>query len=284
MAKELPYFRFTPQEWQNGDIGIEPFDVKGLFIDVCAFYWVRDCSVTTAMLDKRYSHAKELLDQLYKSGIISNTENSDFVSISFLNEQYDMLSTKRKLRQEAGRAGGLAKSSNAKAMLKQKPSNALAIKIKIKKDKDNDKEHLVEDKSSQRVRDIISFCFESWNDLAKTKPHIAPKRKINEATKKKMRSRIKEHPENTEWVDLFQKIMQSKVLGELDDMSWFTFDWIFHAPGNYDKIMAGWVDFKADNGKPKRNSRGVVEEGRTFTDSELAAIERQAIAENPKEG
>jgi hypothetical protein len=140
MAKELPYFRFTPQEWQNGDIGIEPFDVKGLFIDVCAFYWVRDCSVTVAMLDKRYSHAKELLDQLYKSGIISNTENSDFVSISFLNEQYDMLSTKRKMRQEAGRAGGLAKSSNAKAMLKQKPSKPLAIKIKIKNDNDNDKQ------------------------------------------------------------------------------------------------------------------------------------------------
>ena len=34
MAKELPYFRFTVQEWQNGDIGIESYELKGLFIDI----------------------------------------------------------------------------------------------------------------------------------------------------------------------------------------------------------------------------------------------------------
>ena len=38
MAKELPYFRFTVQDWQNKDISLESYEMKGLFIDICGFY------------------------------------------------------------------------------------------------------------------------------------------------------------------------------------------------------------------------------------------------------
>jgi hypothetical protein len=53
MAKELPYFRFTATEWLNGDISLESFELKGLFIDLCSYYWFKDCSVTVAMLEKK---------------------------------------------------------------------------------------------------------------------------------------------------------------------------------------------------------------------------------------
>lgn len=131
MAKELPYFRFTVQEWQNGDIGIESYELKGLFIDICGFYWIKDCTVNLAMLEKRFSNATNLLEQLISLGILKVDEDKN-VNIYFLDDQFDLLSEKRKKRQLAGRKGGLSRSSNAKAMLKQNSSY---------KDKDKEKDN-----------------------------------------------------------------------------------------------------------------------------------------------
>lgn len=125
MANELPYFRFTVQSWQNGKISLESFELKGLFIDICGYYWIQDCDITLAMLQKKFSNAKGIIE-LVNLGIIKHENRHDKVEIEFLNLQYDLLSEKRKLRQQAGSKGG-----NAKAMLKQKGSY---------KDKDNNKD------------------------------------------------------------------------------------------------------------------------------------------------
>ena len=37
MAKELPYFRFTVQEWQNGKISLESYELQGLFMSRCGY-------------------------------------------------------------------------------------------------------------------------------------------------------------------------------------------------------------------------------------------------------
>jgi len=132
MAKELPYFRFTAQEWQNGDISLESYELKGLFIDICAYYWIKDCSITLAMLQKRYSNVQDLLKVLIDLQIIKVENNDEYVTINFLNEQFDILSEARKRRQEAGSKGGKKKRSNAKAMQKQSSSY---------KDKDNYKDN-----------------------------------------------------------------------------------------------------------------------------------------------
>ena len=96
MANELPYFRFTVQAWQNGKISIEDYALKGLFIDVCGYYWVQDCSINLAMLEKRFKDAKDLLCQLLELEIIK--KNQDSVSIDFLDKQFDLLSGKRQKR------------------------------------------------------------------------------------------------------------------------------------------------------------------------------------------
>ncbi len=121
MAKELPYFRFVVQEWQNGDISLESYELKGLFIDICGFYWLKDCSLSLAMLEKRFSNARNLLEQLINTDIIKLKSEGN-ICIEFLDEQFDLLSEKRQKRQLAGQKGGLSKSSNAKAMLKQNSS------------------------------------------------------------------------------------------------------------------------------------------------------------------
>ena len=133
MAKELPYFRFTSSEWQNGNISLESYEMKGLFIDICSYYWVQDCSITLAMLEKRFKDAKELIKELLELDIFYYDLQSGFITISFLNEQFDILSESRKRRQGAGSAGGKKRASNAKAMLKQSSSY---------KDKDKDKDKI----------------------------------------------------------------------------------------------------------------------------------------------
>jgi hypothetical protein len=144
MAKELPYFRFTASEWLNDNISLESYELKGLFIDICAFYWFKDCSINIALLNKRFSDAKELIHELRELEIITFNNNNS-ITIKFLDEQFDLLSEKRKKRSEAGRVGGLKKSSNAKAMLKQKPSY---------KDKDKDKD---KDKYKDNKKEVFTF-------------------------------------------------------------------------------------------------------------------------------
>ena len=163
MAKELPYFRFTSQEWQNGLISLESYHLKGLFIDVCAYYWVQNCSITKAMLGKKFSNDKTELNELVKLGILKVDKN-DNVSIDFLDDQFDALSNLRKKRQLAGRKGGKQKSSNAKAKLKQNSSYK-------DKDKDKDKDNIPAyddfrdyaiSKEENINLDALKFKYDAW--------------------------------------------------------------------------------------------------------------------------
>ena len=159
MATELPYFRFTVSAWQNGKIGIESYELKGLFIDVCGYYWISDCNATLTMLKKRFSNATGLLE-LIELGIIKHENRHDKVEIEFLNIQYDLLSEKRKLRQSAGSKGG-----NAKAKLKQKGSYK-------DKDKDKDKDKVIY--KYNFYQSLIDYGFKEnlikeWMQVRKTK-------------------------------------------------------------------------------------------------------------------
>jgi len=145
MAKELPYFRFTAAEWLNDDISLESYELKGLFIDICAYYWSQDCVLTLAKLEKKFSNATLLLQRLIDTNIIKHENKHDKIKIDFLLTQYDLLSEKRKLRQDAGSKGG-----NAKAMLKQKRSY---------KDNNNNKYN---NKDKEYIADGFLESFDTW--------------------------------------------------------------------------------------------------------------------------
>ncbi len=139
MAKELPYFRFTPSEWQNGNISLEDYENQGFFIQVCCYYWICDCTITKEMLDKKFRHESDKIKYLIANNFIKVEKKTDIINIVFLNEQFDLLSQKRVKRQIAGSLGGKQKCSNAKAMLKQNCSYKDNNKDKDK-DKDNKEE------------------------------------------------------------------------------------------------------------------------------------------------
>jgi len=137
MAKELPYFRFTVQEWQNGDITLEDFEAQGVFINVCCYYWLCNCNVTITKLKRRFSQAQATLESLIEEGIIKTNVVDDIVSINFLDEQWRLLNEKSMVLSKAGKKGYLAKVSQAKARLK----GGLSYKDKDK-EKDNDKDKI----------------------------------------------------------------------------------------------------------------------------------------------
>ena len=87
MAKELPYFRFIVQDWQNGKICLESLDIQGLFINICGYYWINDCHLTLTILKKKFNTYSNFIDELVKLKIIKHEKKYDKIEIDFLNIQ-----------------------------------------------------------------------------------------------------------------------------------------------------------------------------------------------------
>lgn len=131
--KELPYFRVTIQEWQNGSISTQPDSLKGLFFDVCLYYWANNCEVTYEKLLEKFPKKFKSISKLIQKGIIKRSEC--WVNITFLDQQLDELSQNKKFFSEMGKLGQKAKKS--KAPLKPPLSGSSSYKDKNIKDKDN---------------------------------------------------------------------------------------------------------------------------------------------------
>ena len=85
---ELPYFKFYPDEWLTGDVTMEEFDVQGIFANISAYYWKKDCNTSMGKLKKRYRNVtEEQWDSLVDNGIIKMDEDQR-VRINFLDEQW----------------------------------------------------------------------------------------------------------------------------------------------------------------------------------------------------
>lgn len=86
MAKELPYFKFEPNEWENGNIQMLSREDKGLFIDLCSMYWSRlgDVPLKLAIQKLCGGNATALLS-LCEEKIIDVID--DYIFIKFLSEQ-----------------------------------------------------------------------------------------------------------------------------------------------------------------------------------------------------
>ena len=86
MAKELPYFKFEPNQWENGNIQMLSREDKGLFIDLCSMYWSRLGDVPLKLaIQKLCAGNATALKSLCDEKIIEVLE--DNIYIKFLSEQ-----------------------------------------------------------------------------------------------------------------------------------------------------------------------------------------------------
>lgn len=147
MAKELPYFKFEPNEWENGNIQMLSREEKGLFIDLCSMYWSRLGDVPLKLaIQKLCGGNANALQALCEEKIIEvindnifikflSIQLSEFEDISKKNRKsaLDAWEKRRKQKEESER--------NANALQTQSERNAIRedkiIEDKIIKDKKN---------------------------------------------------------------------------------------------------------------------------------------------------
>ena len=150
MAKDLPYFKFFVSEWNDGDITLEDYKRQGLFINICSYYWSKECNVPTKVLYKKFKELIEDIDYLIYEGHLKSLEG--FIRISFLDEQkQERLKTSKKNREAGKKSAQKRWESNGKVTSVKIPLNG---NVTIKKRKD-------------KIRKEYSYTFidflEDWN-------------------------------------------------------------------------------------------------------------------------
>ena len=86
MAKELPYFKFEPNQWENGNIQMLSREDKGLFMDLCSMYWSRLGDVPLKLaVQKLCGGNATAFDSLISEQIFEVIDER--VCINYLNEQ-----------------------------------------------------------------------------------------------------------------------------------------------------------------------------------------------------
>jgi hypothetical protein len=173
MAKELPYFKFEPGEWDNGNIQICSRNAKGLFIDLCSMYWSRLGEVPHALaLQKLCNGIDDALQELIKHQIIGIVDGQ--IIIEFLDEQLEEFNHTSEERRKAAQK----RWSDANALQLQSKSNAIR-EDEIREDKRK------EDKIKRPAAEVpfVGEVLESWNEWVKYKSE--QKKKLTPSSIKK---------------------------------------------------------------------------------------------------
>ena len=153
MSKELPYFKFFVNEWITGDITLEDYEVQGLFVNICAYYWSKECKITLTNAKRKFKNISEsAFDSLIDSQIIK-VDKDDYLVIKFLDEQNIDRAHQRVTNSKNGKKGGRP----PKAKTENKPNGLISeseTKAKPKAKKSNIEKRR-EDKSIVSIKETI---------------------------------------------------------------------------------------------------------------------------------
>lgn len=159
MAKELPYFKFEPGEWESGNIQLLGYEQKGLFIEICSLYWMRTGELPYKLvLQKLCNGNANALDLLLEEEIIVLQEGQ--IVIDFLDEQLSEFANVSEKRSKAAKK----RWSDTNAMQMQSKSNA--IREEEKREKKNREKKKGADKSHktshmEKANEIVVMPYDS---------------------------------------------------------------------------------------------------------------------------
>jgi len=163
MAKELPYFKFEPNEWENGNIQILSREQKGLFIDLCSMYWSRLGIVPFRLAIQKLCDGNALaLESLCNDGII--TVENGFICIDFLNEQLLDFKNISKRNSKTAKEAWERRREGLTSMRTQSERNASASISQYESDAIREDKIREEEKREEKKReDIVLFEKEPKN-------------------------------------------------------------------------------------------------------------------------
>jgi len=185
MAKELPYFKFEPNQWENGNIQMLSREDKGIFIDLCSMYWSRLGDVPLKLaIQKLCAGNATALNSLCDEKIIEVIEGNIF--IKFLSEQLNEFDDLSKQNSKNAKEGWV-KRREIKVLSERNATalNSLCENDAIREDKK------IEDK---RIKNISSDLKIDWEKLINQFNEITGKnaKVINHQVKNKILARLKE--------------------------------------------------------------------------------------------
>lgn len=85
MAKDSPWFKFIPSEWNDGQISLCGYAAKGLFADLIALYWSREGDLSRDFALQKLSDSEIIWGELFARDIYSLDGGK--IVIKFLDEQ-----------------------------------------------------------------------------------------------------------------------------------------------------------------------------------------------------
>jgi hypothetical protein len=181
MAKELPYFKFEPNQWENGNIQMLSREDKGLFIDLCSMYWSRLGDVPLKLaIQKLCAGNATALNSLCDEKIIEVLDGNIF--IKFLSEQLNEFEDTSKQNSKNAKEGWEKRRKlkdecerNATASNPQCENDAIR-EDKIKEDKINSletrsqtfKDSLLDFKNKYQVNMLKEF-YNYWTEPNQSK-------------------------------------------------------------------------------------------------------------------
>lgn len=127
MSKELPYFKFFSAEWISGDVTLEDYETQGMFINLCALYWQKDCNLSIKQTKRLHGLNLDALSNLIEI-------DGDRIVIEFLDEQYKEFDKNHRRNVENGKKGAEKRWKDRGAN-----SGANGDPIALREDKEEDK-------------------------------------------------------------------------------------------------------------------------------------------------
>lgn len=171
MAKELPYFKFEPSEWENGNIQICSREDKGLYIDLCALYWSRIGDVPFKLaVQKLCGGNATAFDSLIDSQIFRIIDGMIYIEFLDLQlQEFENLSIQNKENALKGwkkrRNNKALSDRNATASISQCENDA--IREEKRREEEKKEEKIIEEKSIKSVSkkflkptrdEILDYC------------------------------------------------------------------------------------------------------------------------------
>ena len=157
MAKELPYFKFEPAEYLTKNISFCSLSAQGLFVNICSYYWQRNCKLTTEQVLKRLNYKTEL-DELISEGIIDLQD--DFIVIKFLDNQLVEVEKTSKQNALNGAKGGRPKKPT-------ESENKPTALIPLSETKGIREDKIIEEKKRKEKENIESEFSLFWDKYNK---------------------------------------------------------------------------------------------------------------------
>jgi len=124
MAKELPYFKFEPSQWENGKIQICSFEAQGIFINVCSMYWQRLGDLPYKLAVQKICKGNATaFDSLIEDHIVKVIDG--MICIDFLNDQLLEFDNLSKVNSVNARLGWEKRRKDATAKRPNSDPNAI---------------------------------------------------------------------------------------------------------------------------------------------------------------